>query len=196
MWLLLACGDGVAPTDFPGDALYRVEGSVDVPQDHLLRDTVYGVTIGWAGGGAVDTPGSFIDTSFPAFYTLDLYYPPPAGTPAIVEIDDVLIQGAIVFLYADEDEDGAWDADTEPFVGASSPFMLTYQAGYWTVGAAPSGDLVDAEPGYFAVRGEPGGCVEEAAPASHDDFNIAIEDKSLPDMNCDGRESEWDGLIE
>lgn len=195
-WALMGCGDGVVAGDFPGDPLFRVEGIVEVPPAPLANDIDYGVTIGWAGGATVDTPGSFIDTSFPAFYSLELYQPPPAGTPAIVEIDGVLVQAAVVFLYSDEDMDGAWDADSEPFVGASSPFMLTYQSEPWLIGDSPGGEPIEAQPGYFSVRGEMGGCLLDAMPAVWDEFNIVIEDKSLPDVNCDGSKSEWDGLIE
>ena len=74
--------------------------------------------------------------------------------------------------------------------------MLTYQPEPWTVGPAPTGELVEASPGYFSVRGELGGCLEGAASASPTDFNILIEDKELPDMNCAGSLSEWAGLIE
>ena len=196
--LLAACGDGVVGRTYPGEPLLTVSGLVDAGDTLLDQREDYGVTIAWAGGEAVDTPDQFIDTSFPAFYELNLYQGPPEGTPAIKEIEGVLVQAAIVFLYRDIDRDGGWDADSEPFVGASTPFALTYSTGEWSLGpAAGTGADVIADDGYNALRFDgQTGCLESVLPASPAEFNILLDDKVLPDMNCDGSKSEWDLLEE
>lgn len=197
IWLaILGCGDGVVSGDYPGEPLFHVSGTLALDESVLRLGRDYGVTVAWAGGEVVDTPKAFIDTTFPAFYELDLYYPPPDDTPAILEIDGVRVRGAAIFLYEDLDGDDVWNSDDEPFVGTSTPFVLTWQEEPWTTrGQDEQEVLVDV--GYFPIRTTIQGCLDAAWEAPVNAFHILLGEKMLlPDLNCDDHLTEWAALHE
>lgn len=189
--LLLGCTAGVAPGDYAGEPLFTVSGLVVADVGDLDDDITYGVSLMWAGGQDVGGIDGFLDTSFPAQYTLDLYTPPPDDTPAIVEVDGVRVRAAVVFLYKDDDQDGVWTKRVEAFAGYSSPFVLTWQEEEWP---SQDRDLI-VPPGYFGMILADTSCLGEADVAAWDQFNIQVAPSGPPpDLNCDGSGSEWEGL--
>ncbi|MFO0744504.1 MAG: hypothetical protein U1F43_02380 [Myxococcota bacterium] len=205
-----ACGDAVVDGTWPGEALFQLEGWVELEAgtSTLLGDGhrdqgELRVGIFWTPTKgtdfqletAVEQEVSTAGT-FPARFTVTLYEPPPDSLLHAVADGSGQVAQALLLAYLDQDGDGQWDRASEILVGGAAQRVILY---------TPDGIVSDAlgtlGPGFHRVV--PTGVCDSGAGArfaadTEADIDLTVSMAfpvdALLDVNCDGKKDEWSGV--
>jgi hypothetical protein len=205
-WLLLLGGCGsLADGSYLGEPLMSLSGTVITESlDRSFNDETIGVAMLWTlnldGGDAAQS--AVVRTEFPARYTLDIFQPPPQGNRIELfgEPDFLGVVGMPV-IYADVNDDGVWNPDSEEVIGGSYTTGVLFSESIPDWFAQLAGDR--AKNGFAPVQLDRDPCIGGSSGESdalqsleldepgESDLYVGYIAAVLWDWNCDGSDEEW-----